>query len=176
MLLFEENHLYRSYLNGINSGNANLIGANLNEVRMGVGLREEIYDIDNYDMDNIEPRVKPDLSEAVLIETRFCEAYASYANFNRAIIGKKYKYSRSRSGPNLRIADFSEADLSYSNLKNIRIIEGGSEDEYIGCTDVPNSEGIIVEALSKAKTLYRAELDEPIKQIINEKYPHLLSR
>jgi hypothetical protein len=46
----------------------------------------------------------------------------------------------------------------------------------MGCTDVPNSEGIIVEAFSKARTLYEVELDESIKERINEKYPHLLAK
>jgi Pentapeptide repeats (8 copies) len=98
----------------------------------------------------IEARLKrASFSSANLEFARLIRAHLEGARFTRAhLLGASLR------GAHLRGADFGDANLQWANFE--------------GATD------LTVEQLAEAKTLYQAELDPPLLEQVQQRYPHLL--
>lgn len=119
-----------------------------------------------------------DLSNANLKECKFHDVFLYNSKLNNANLEKTQFIRSNLSYTSLLKVIFSETNLQGSILENANLssfyIKIG--DEYISTEDIGDDKKIIysiVEILSKAHTLYGAELPDPIKTIMVRDYPDL---
>ena len=69
----------------------------------------------------------------------------------------------------LQMADLQEVNLQGANLQNAYL-----QDAILLNVDLRNAKNLTLDQLSKAKSLYGAELDPELRKQVEAKYSHLL--
>lgn len=110
-----------------------------------------------------------DLTEADLTEADLWEADLREAKLTGAKLWGADLMGANLTGANLRGADLWGADLREADLQEANLREVDLRKAVLG-----GAEDLIIEQLSKVKTLYQAKLDPELEQKIKEKCPHLL--
>lgn len=101
----------------------------------------------------------------------FENAYASGANFKDAFLIKaNFKNAF------LIKANFTNAFLMEADLTNCHLTGAIFDEASLYKANLRGVEGLTIDQLKNAKTLYLAELDDNIKKEIQEKYPQLLGK
>lgn len=146
--------LIESNLTGANLGGADLREANLREVDLkraflwGADLGEAFL-------------WRADLRRAKLKKANLREANLREANLRRAFLWGADLKGAYLEGTDLREADLREADLMGA---------------YLVGANLQGAFDLTIEQLSKAKTLYEAQLDSELLKQIKKDYPHLLEK
>lgn len=170
-------NLQGSNLNRANLQNAHLFNANLKQARLsGVNMREADLHKANLKGAVISEAhsyfdislLYPDLRGAKLIDTDFQDADLFLANLEGAIVGELYRHMR---GDSFEGANFQGADLRDTNLQNIKIIETSISGENPEGPDRAEAIDLIIDMLSKAKSLNGAKLDTDIQSGLEEEHP-----
>ena len=185
--------LQETNLQGADLQEANLIGANLEEaILIGANLEGAWLEESILSMAKLE---KANLKDAVLFKADFYNAWLSKANFiganlNRAVFEGAFLRETIFIGANLIDANFRSADLLGTNLEKSHLIranlegailmraifkEANLERANLQGTHFTEAKNLTVDQLSKAKTLYKAKLDQEKEAELREKgFGHLL--
>ena len=159
-----------SFVGGAYLGGAKLTEANLEEAYLRKANLEEAYlEKANLKKVNLEAA---NLEEANLEEAYLREAKLEGANFKGANLRKA----------NLGAANLGAADLTETNLKGAKLDSAYFGKDCLGLCETTNllyatlegadlkgAKNLTVNQLSKAKTLYKAELDEELEAKLREK-------
>ena len=78
------------------------------------------------------------------------------------------------SNANLRGANLEGADLTGAYLYGANLRHAGLSRAILSEADLTQVQNLSIKQLSKAKTLYKAELDPELMEQVKDKYPHLL--
>jgi hypothetical protein len=73
-------------------------------------------------------------------------------------------------------ADLRETDLFYADLRGANFFKADLRGTDLAGADLWGAKYIILDQISKVKTLYLAKLNPELEQQIREKYPHLLEK
>ena len=106
------------------------------------------------------------LNGAHLQEVYFTNSCLNWAQLEKASLNGAHLERTYFRWANLSSADLSNADLSNADLADANL-EGTN---FIGAKNLK------IEQLSKAKTLYKATLDEELDKLLREKYPALIEK
>ena len=141
--------LKEANLNNVNASNSNLIECNLESARLNRT---------NFENSNLN---QVNLQGAFASGTNFKDAYMIKANLNKAFLIKAdFKNAF------LMEADLSEANLTGANLDNANLYKA----------DLRNAVGLTIEQLANVRTLYLAQFDMPLLEMLQSKYPDLLGK
>jgi uncharacterized protein YjbI with pentapeptide repeats len=99
------------------------------------------------------------LQRADLRGARLQGADLSYAHLQRA---------------DLRGAQLQGAQLIEAELQGALLLDTQLERAYLGGAKLSGARGLTIEQLSTVETLYEAVLDAPLREQIEQRYPHLL--
>jgi uncharacterized protein YjbI with pentapeptide repeats len=160
----EKAHLWRAHLEGAHLGGAHLEGAWLSDAYL-----EEA-----------------DLSKAHLKETGLTHAHLERARLSHAYMERAYLSGAHLEGADLTYACLNPAYLSGAHLNSALLwganFEGADLNDahldgatLIG-TKLVGAWNLTIEQLSTVKILHAADLDEPLRMQIEQKYPHLLEK
>ena len=136
-----------SNLNTANLANSMLIGANLKNARMN----QTIFENSNLN--------HADLEGTYASGANFKDAFLIKANFKNAFLIK---------------TDFNNSFLMEANLSGCALSEANFEDANLYKANLTNAQGLTVEQLSKAKSLYLAEFDSDLREKLEKEIPELL--
>ena len=136
-------------LNSSNITNSNLIQCNLENTRMNQT---------NFESSNLN-------------QAKLQKSYASGANFNNTFLMKA-----DLSGAFLIKATFVNAFLTEANLRGAFMMGTDFDNATLYKADLRGAEGLTVEQLLKAKSLYQVLLDEPLLSEVRERNVDLLER
>jgi len=139
--------LSESNLNTANFSNSVLIESNLSEARMN----QSIFENANLNQAN--------LSKTYASGAIFRDAFLIKSNFEGAFLIK---------------ANFHNAFLMEANLTNCALTEADFEDANLYKADLRGSDGLTIEQLAQAKSLYLAKFDPEIAESLKEKVPDLI--
>ena len=136
-----------SNLNTANLANSMLIGANLKAARMN----QTIFENSNLNHANLEDTYASgaNFKDAFLIKANFKNAFLIRTNFNNSFL--------------------MEADLS-----GCALAEANFEDANLYKANLSKAQGLTVDQLSKAKSLYLTEFDPEFLQKLKQEIPDLL--
>ena len=104
-----------------------------------------------------------------LNQTDFRKTFASGANFKDAFLIKA-----NFEGAFLIKTNFSNGYLMEANLRNCALTEANFENANLYKADFRGADGLTLEQLSKAKSLYLAEFDPEIYKILEKEIPDLI--
>jgi len=157
-------NLVECFLARTNLNYANLVGSNLNSANISnsflieTDLRNARLNQTNFENSNLNQAVMSD-------------AYASGANFNNSFLIK---------------SDFHQAFLIKTSFKNAMLMEANLQGCYLEGTDFENANlykadlrkanGLTVEQLTKAKSLYQTKIDQDILSEIQLQHPELINK
>ena len=142
--------LYNVNLNNADLSGADMRSANLSEVKLrGANLR-------GADMRNVYLWNGADLSEADLSEADLTRANLFNSNLTGARLSDVNLSGIKQKGANLSCADLSKANLTKARLSG--------------------AQGLTIEQLREAKTLYKSRLDPDLMKQVKEEYPWLLEK
>ena len=157
-------NLVECFLARTNLNYANLVGSNLNSANISnsflieTDLRNARLNQTNFENSNLNQAVMSD-------------AYASGANFNNSFLIK---------------SDFHQAFLIKTSFKNAMLMEANLQGSYLMGTDfenanlykadLRNANGLTVEQLTKAKSLYQTKFDPEILDEIKLQRPELVNK
>jgi len=88
------------------------------------------------------------------------------AHLEGANLGLAHLEGADFGGANFEGTDLRKANLQGANLREVNLEE----------TDLKEAKNLMIDQLSKVKTLYNAELDESLRAVIEEKYPALFEK
>ncbi len=154
--------LVGAYLTKTNLSKVNLSGANLNTANLAnavlieATLKEARMNQTNFENAN--------LNQANLQGT-----YASGANFKDAFLIKA-----DFTGAFLIKANFNNSYLMEANLQKCALAEANFENANLYKADFRGADGLTLEQLSKAKSLYLAKFDQDIYEQLKEHIPDLI--
>jgi len=129
------------------------------------------------------------ISSSVLIEANLEEARLNQTNFENANINQANLRKSFASGANFKDAflikaDFEEAFLIKANFNNAYMMEANLqksslteanlENANLYKADLRGADGLTLEQLSKAKSLYLAKIDPELHEQLVENYPDLI--
>lgn len=129
------------------------------------------------------------LSNSFLIETdlrntRLNQTILENANLNQADMRGAYASGANFKDAYLIKANLEGAFLIKTNFKNAFLMEANLQESYLTGADFENAslykadlrgaKGLTVEQLQKAKTLYLAQFDEDIQEMLKEQSPELV--
>ncbi len=82
---------------------------------------------------------------------------------------------------NLNNADLSGADLRSANLSEVKLRganlrDASLTDAVLSSADLRGAQGLTIEQLREAKTLYKSRLDPDLMKQVQEEYPGLLEK
>ena len=156
-------NLANSHLQKTNLSYVNLKGANLNSANVShCSLIEINLDSSRLNQTNFE---NSNLNGASLMG-----AYASGANFQDAYLIKTVLENSFLIKTNFRNAQLMEA-----NLRNSYLMGTDFENASLFKADLRGAKGLTFDQLSKAKTLYMAEMDDDVRAQVMENAPHLVT-
>ncbi|MBM3176915.1 MAG: pentapeptide repeat-containing protein [Bacteroidetes bacterium] len=156
-------NLANSHLQKTNLSYVNLKGANLNSANVShCSLIEINLDSSRLNQTNFE---NSNLNGASLMG-----AYASGANFQDA-----YLIKTNLENSFLIKTIFRSAQLMEANLRNSYLMGTDFENASLFKADLRGAKGLTFEQLSKAKTLYMAEMEDDIRQEVIQKAPQLIA-
>ena len=157
-------NLVDCFLTRTNLNYAKLVGSNLNSANISnsflieTDLRNARLNQTNFENSNLNQAVMSD-------------AYASGANFNNSFLIK---------------SDFHQAFLIKTSFKNAMLMEANLQGSYLMGTDfenanlykadLRNANGLTVEQLTKAKSLYQTKFDPEILDEIKLQHPELVNK
>ncbi|MCZ6693255.1 MAG: pentapeptide repeat-containing protein [Bacteroidetes bacterium] len=157
-------NLVECFLARTNLNYANLVGSNLNSANISnsflieTDLRNARLNQTNFENSNLNQAVMSD-------------AYASGANFKNSFLIK---------------SDFHKAFLIKTSFKNAMLMEANLQGCYLEGTDFENANlykadlrkanGLTVEQLTKAKSLYQTKFDQDILSEIQLQHPELINK
>lgn len=152
-----DSHLAKTNMNGVKLTKANLNNANVNNSI----LSNSILDEARCNQTNFE--------NCNLNQVSMVNIYANGANFRDSSLvqAKMDKAFFIR-------ADFTNAILMNVNLQESELTEAVFDDANLYKADLRNTKGLTIQQLSRAKTFYRALLDEDIYAELKSKRPDLL--
>jgi uncharacterized protein YjbI with pentapeptide repeats len=110
-----------------------------------------------------------DLSNATLNESDFHEAKLSGANLENAFLIKANLV-----GANLIKANLRGSYMMYTNLNGANLLGADLSGCNLFKADLRNVEGLTVEKLKEAKSLYQTRLDPELEEEIMSSFPELL--
>ena len=141
--------LKEANLNNVNASNSNLIECNLQSARLNRT---------NFENSNLN---QVNLQGAYASGTNFKDAYMIKANLNKAFLIK---------------ADFKNAFLMEANLNGANLTGANLDNANLYKADLRNTVGLTIEQLANVRTLYLAQFDAPLLEMLQSKYPDLLGR
>jgi uncharacterized protein YjbI with pentapeptide repeats len=136
-----------SNLNTADMTNSMLIGTNFHSSR----LNQTIFENSNLNHANLE--------STFASGANFKDAFLIKANFKNAFLIK---------------TNFKNSYLMEADLSGCALAEANFEDANLYKADLRKAQGLTVEQLSKAKSLYLAEFDPEIREALQEEIPDLL--
>ncbi len=155
--------LAHSYLVKTNLNHVKLIGANLNYANLFNSVL-----------------INANLEGARLNQTNF-----ENCHMNQTLLRKSYANGAIFKDSYLIKADFEKAFLIKANFENAFLMEANLRDAYLTGSDFTNAnlykadfrgaKGIDIENLAEAKTLYLAQFDDDIFELIQNNHPELVS-
>lgn len=149
--------LAKTNLSKVRLMDANLNTANLNNsLLIEADLREARMNQTNFENAN--------LNQANLEKT-----YASGANFKDAFLIKA-----NFTGAFLIRTNFTNAYMMEANLSNCSLTEANFEDANLYKADLRGADGLCVEQLAKAKSLYLAKFDDELYEQLAAEVPDLI--
>ncbi len=152
-------HLARTNLSYINLAGANLNSANVaNSNLVQCNLENTRMNQTNFEGSNLN-------------QAQLQKSYASGANFNNTFLMKA-----DLSGAFLIKASFVNAFLTESNLRGAFVMGVDFENATLYKADLREAEGLTVEQLLTAKSLYQVLLDEPLLAEVRALNADLLER
>lgn len=154
-----ECYLARTNLNYVNLKESNLNSANLSSSNM-IEINLENARLNQTNLEN-----------STLNQANLKSAYASGASFKDA-----YMIKTNLEKAFLIKANFFNAYLMEANMNGSYLTGADFENASLYKTDLRNSVGLTVEQLSKAKTLYLAQLDEELMTQVKEQCAELLGK
>ena len=134
-------------LNTANFSSSSLIEAEMSEARMNQT---------NFENANLN---QADLSNTYASGANFKDAFLIKANFEKAFLIK---------------TNFTNAYLMEANLSNCSLTEAEFDDANLYKADLRGADGLTVEQLSKAKSLYLAQFDPEIYAALEKEIPDLI--
>jgi len=150
-------YLNKTNLSGINLSNSNLNTANLsNSILIEVNLSNTRMNQTNFENSNLN---HANLSGTFASGSNFKDAFMIKSNWKGAFLIK---------------ADFQNGFLMEANLSNCSLAEVNFENANLYKADFRGAEGLTLEQLSKAKSLYLASFDPEIRVQLEEFYPDLI--
>jgi hypothetical protein len=123
--------------------------------------------------------VASNLAMANLGEANLERAFLADANLSWAILCGANLQRATLWGANLKRADLMRADLRNAflgevNLRKANLLAAKFEGADFREANLKKAENLNLTQLSKAKTLYKAQLDPELMEKISAEYPHLL--
>lgn len=109
------------------------------------------------------------LSNSTLNESDFHNALLSGANLEKAFLIKS-----NLSGANLIKANLKGAYLMYTNLNGANLLGADLSDCNLFKADMRNVEGLDINNLKKAKSLYETKFDPEVEILVKESCPELM--
>ncbi len=150
-------YLTKTNLSKVNLAEANLNTANVsNSVLIDANLEQARLNQTNFENAN--------LNQGNLRKT-----YASGANFKDAFLIKA-----DFEGAFLIKTNFNNSYLMEANLRDSALAEANFENANLYKADLRGAEGLTLEQLGKAKSLYLAKFDEDIYAVLQENIPDLI--
>ncbi len=150
-------YLRKTNLSKVNLTQANLNTANVsNSVLIEANLQEARLNQTNFENANLN---QANLSKTYASGANFKDSFLIKANFEGAFLIK---------------TDFSNAYLMEANLRNCALAETNFDDANLYKADFRGSEGLSLEQLQKAKSLYLAQFDPEIYAILEKEVPDLI--
>jgi hypothetical protein len=157
-----EINLVNCYLPKTNLSYINLKGSNLNSANLSnASLIETCLENGRMNQTNFE--------NSNLNQASFKSSYASGANFNDAFLIKAQFESAF-----LIKASFRNAYLMEANLRNSYLMGADFENASLYKADLRGAKGLTAEQLTKAKTLYLAQMDEALHKEVMVMIPELV--
>jgi BTB/POZ domain-containing protein KCTD9 len=154
--------LVGAYLTKTNLSNVRLMEANMNTANISnTILLEANLEAARLNQTNFE---NANINQANLSKT-----YASGANFKDAFLIKA-----NFEGAFLIKTNFHNAYLMEANLKNCSLTEADFEDANLYKADLRGADGLSLEQLAKAKSLYLAKFDPDLYAILEKEVPDLI--
>ena len=154
--------LVGAFLTKTNLSKVRLSGANLNTANFTNSLLIEA--------ELVEARMnQTNFENANLNQANVIKTYASGANFKDAFLIKA-----DFTGAFLIKTNFTNAYLMEANLSNCALTEANFSDANLYKADFRGAEGLSVEQLARAKSLYLARFDPELYEILKEEIPDLI--
>lgn len=154
--------LVGTYLTKTNLSKVNLMGANLNtanvtnSVLIEANLKEARLNQTNFENANLN---HSDLSGTYASGANFKDAFLIKADFEGAFLIK---------------TNFKNSYLMEANFGNSSLAEANFEDANLYKANLKGAEGLTLEQLSKAKSLYLAEFDDDLYKVLEKEIPDLI--
>ena len=154
--------LVSAFLAKTNLSKVNLRGANLNTANFTNSLlvdgemRDARMNQTNFENANLN---QADLRGTYASGANFKDAFLIKANFEGAFLIK---------------TNFTNAYLMEANLSNCSLTEANFESANLYKADFRGADGLSVEQLSQAKSLYLAQFDPDLYAVLQEEYPDLI--
>lgn len=149
--------LAKTNLSKVNLREANLNTANFtNSLLVDAEMREARMNQTNFENANLN---QADLRSTYASGANFKDAFLIKANFEGAFLIK---------------TNFTNAYLMEANLSNCSLTEANFESANLYKADFRGADGLSVEQLSQAKSLYLAQFDPDLYAILQEEYPDLI--
>lgn len=142
-------NLTGSNLNSCNLSSANLVGCNLEHARLN----------------------QTNLENAQLNQVNLCHSFASGANFKDAVLIKA-----NFENAFLIKTDFTNAFLMEAKLRGCHVTGANFANANLYKADLRGIQGLDIQNLAKAKTLFLAKFDEDIKDKLMSSYPQLMGK
>jgi uncharacterized protein YjbI with pentapeptide repeats len=150
-------YLTKTNLSNVKLAEANLNTANIsNTILLEANLQEARLNQTNFENANIN---QANLSKTFASGANFKDAFLIKANFEGAFLIK---------------TNFSNAYLMEANLRDSSLTEANFKDANLYKADLRGADGINLEQLSKAKSLYLAKFDPEIQAILEKEVPDLI--
>lgn len=166
--------LNRHKLYNINLAHSYLVKTNLNYVKL-VGANLNYANLFNSALIDVN------LENARLNQTNF-----ENCNMNQSLLRKAYANGAIFKDTYLIKSNFEKAFLIKANFQNAFLMEANLQGAYLTGTDFTNANlykadfrgarGLSIDALKDAKTLYLAQFDEEIQQLIQAEHPELIDK
>ena len=154
--------LVGTYLTKTNLSNVKLMEANLNTanisntVLLEANMQEARLNQTNFENANIN---QANLSKTFASGANFKDAFLIKANFEGAFLIK---------------TNFTNAYLMEANLRDCSLTEADFADANLYKADLRGADGLSLEQLSKAKSLYLAKFDPEIQTLLEKEVPDLI--
>lgn len=157
-------NLAHSYLVKTNLNYVKLIGANLNYANLfnsamiDVDLENARLNQTNFENCNLN---QSNFTKAYANGAIFKDAYLIKANFEKAFLIK---------------ADFSNAFLMEANLQGAYLTGADFTNANLYKADLRGARGLSIESLANARTLYLAQFDDEVTQMMTQDFPELVGK
>jgi uncharacterized protein YjbI with pentapeptide repeats len=154
--------LVGTYLTKTNLSNVKLTEANLNTANISntilleANMQEARLNQTNFENANIN---QANLSKTFASGANFKDAFLIKTNFEGAFLIK---------------TNFTNAYLMEANLKHCSLTEANFQDANLYKADLRGADGLSLEQLSKAKSLYLAKFDPELHALLEEEIPDLI--